>query len=89
MKKKSLIFKNTLVALMLLCLSYNAKSQPLFVENFNFPVRDSLENTGTWFASGPVTNKNVKVISPGLSYTGYLGSGIGNNVFFSNQPEVM
>lgn len=87
MKKKSLIFKNTLVALMLLCLSYNAKSQPLFVENFNFPVRDSLENTGTWFASGPVTNKNVKVISPGLSYTGYLGSGIGNNVFFSNQPD--
>ncbi|MBK7253170.1 MAG: hypothetical protein IPI04_04420 [Ignavibacteria bacterium] len=74
-------------ALMLLCLSYNAKSQPLFVENFNFPVRDSLENTGTWFASGPVTNKNVKVISPGLSYTGYLGSGIGNNVFFSNQPD--
>jgi len=87
MKKKSLIFKNTLVALMLLCLSYNAKSQSLFVENFNFPVRDSLENTGTWFASGPVTNKNVKVISPGLSYTGYLGSGIGNNVFFSNQPD--
>ncbi len=87
MKKKSLIFKNTLVALMLLCLSYNAKSQPLFIENFNFPVRDSLENTGNWYASGPVTNKNVKVISPGLTFAGYLGSGIGNNVFFSNQPD--
>ncbi len=86
--KTSLLFINIIMTSVIFfgfCIS--SQSQPLFTENFNFPVRDSLENIGNWFASGPVTNKNVKVISPGLSYAGYLGSGIGNTVFFSNQPD--
>ena len=86
--KTSLLFINIIMAAVFIFGFYcSSQSQPLFTENFNFSVRDSLENTGNWFASGPVTNKNVKVVSPGLTYAGYLGSGIGNNVFFSNQPD--
>ncbi|MBK8552185.1 MAG: hypothetical protein IPL53_14435 [Ignavibacteria bacterium] len=65
----------------------DSNSQPLFVENFNFQVRDSLEGIGTWFRSGPNTGKKIKVVNPGLTYAGYTGSGIGNTAHFSNQPE--
>lgn len=86
--KTSLMFINIIMAAVFFFGFYcSSQSQPLFTENFNFSVRDSLENTGTWFASGPVTNNNVKVISPGLTFAGYLGTGIGNTVFFSNQPN--
>ena len=69
------------------CLFHNSMSQPLFTENFNFPVRDSLENIGSWFPTGALTPYNVKVVSPGLIYTGFTGSGIGNTVQFSNHPN--
>jgi hypothetical protein len=62
-------------------------SQNLFVEDFNYPERDSLQGVGSWFASGPITPYNVKIKSPGLTYSGYLGSGTGNTAFFSNTPN--
>ena len=61
-------------------------SQVLFSENFNYPVRDTLHSVGGWF--GLYTNdKFVKVVSPGLTYTGYTASGIGNSAYFSNSPD--
>ena len=62
-------------------------SQPIFVENFNFSVRDTLEGIGNWYRSGPNTINKIKVVSPGLTYAGYAGSGIGNSAFFTNQPN--
>jgi len=59
-------------------------SQNLFVENFNYPVRDSLEGFGGWNRSGGNSIHNVRVISPGLTYSGYLGSGIGNATAMDN-----
>ena len=85
--KKSTIKMKQIISIVTLyfVLTYSgAYSQTLFIENFNFPVIDSLENTGGWTPSGPATPNNVKVIAPGLSYSGYMGSGIGNCVFFSN-----
>lgn len=86
--KTSQVFGTFIMSAILFLNFYgNSQSQPLFTENFNFPVRDSLENIGQWYATGPSTNKNIKVTSPGLVYTGYLGSGIGNTAFFSNQSN--
>lgn len=62
-------------------------SQPLLEENFNFQVRDSLEGIGKWNRSGPNSGKKIKVVSPGLNYSGYLCSGIGNTSFFTNLPN--
>jgi len=76
-----------LPVLFLFFLTIVADSQTLFVENFNFPVRDSLDGIGGWDRSGSNTPYNVKVINPGLTYAGYLGNGIGNTAFLSNDPS--
>lgn len=76
--------QTTLLLIFFICISKITFSQTLFVENFNYPVRDSIENNGGWLKSGPTTPYNIKVVSPGLSYTGYMSSGIGNSVSFSN-----
>jgi len=77
----------TIVLLAILAIINDSYSQPLFVENFNFQVRDSLEGIGNWNRSGPNTGKKIKVVSPGLNFTGYLGSGIANTSHLSNIPE--
>ena len=81
MKKNTFnLVKNTFVALLLILLNNNITiSQTLFIENFNFSVRDNLELVGGWFNSGSNTPNNVKVVTPGLTYPGYLGSGVGNS----------
>lgn len=68
-------------------ISYSVYSQNLFVENFSYPVRDSLEEIGGWYRSGGNSSYNVRIKSPGLTYSGYLGSGIGNYVYFSNETN--
>mgnify|MGYP007026481567 CR=1 FL=1 len=72
------------VILFTILICNNSFSQTLFVENFNYPVRDSIEYNGGWNLSGSNTPNNIKVVSPGLNYPGYTGSGIGNCVSFSN-----
>ena len=66
---------------------HNLFSQNLFKDDFSYPVQDSLEGLGNWSRSGVNTGYNVQVKSPGLTYAGYAGSGIGNMVFFSNTAE--
>lgn len=79
--------KYLLTVLILLCFNVSANSQTQFIENFNFPVRDSLEGIGSWLRSGGNSPYNVKVINPGLTYAGYLGSGIGNSAVLTNEPN--
>jgi hypothetical protein len=47
-----------------------------FIENFDYPAGDSLTQHG-WVAHSGTSNA-IFVTSPGLTYTGYPGSGIGN-----------
>ncbi|HMS33812.1 MAG TPA: T9SS type A sorting domain-containing protein [Ignavibacteria bacterium] len=65
----------------------NLFSQNLFKDDFSYPVLDSLEGTGGWNRSGVNLPYNVQVKSPGLTYTGYAGSGIGNTAYLSNTAE--
>lgn len=71
------------ILIALISISNSVYSQNLFVENFNYPVRDTLGGIGGWIGT-PGNRYNVKVKSPGLTYAGYNGSGIGNSVFFTN-----
>ncbi|MBS1516826.1 MAG: hypothetical protein JSS91_01930 [Bacteroidetes bacterium] len=61
-------------------------SQLLFSENFNYPVRDTLTNIGGWNSSFFPDPSHVEIRSPGLSYSGYIGSGNGNCAYMNNQP---
>ena len=47
------------------------------IEDFDYPVGDTLTNHG-WSTTGTTTTNSILVVSPGLSYTGYASSGIGN-----------
>ncbi len=59
----------------------------MFYDDFSYPVRDSLEGIGGWGRTGNNSAFNIKIISPGLTYSGYSGSGIGNTTFFSNNTD--
>lgn len=60
----------------------NNYSQLLLEENFNYPAGDSLGAHG-WVTFSGTTNI-LKVVSPGLTYTGYPSSGIGNAARVTN-----
>ena len=63
-----------------------SNSQPLLVENFNYPAGSLLTANG-WIAhSGSGTNP-VKVHTSGLSYTGYPSSNIGLSAIINNTGE--
>ena len=89
MKKNNLKNKTKYILVLIVIFITFAESfsQPLFADNFNYSVRDTLAGIGNWFRSGPNTVNKIKVVSPGLSYAGYASSGIGNAAFFTNQPN--
>jgi len=64
---------------------------PILEENFNYPAGDSLGAHG-WihFSPNTITSPRLSVTSPGLLYTGYNYSGIGNSAtltFTGNQDS--
>jgi len=61
-------------------------SQPVYIENFNYSIRDTVEGNAGWSRSS-TSNNRAKIISPGLNYAGYIGSGIGNCVFIPNETS--
>jgi hypothetical protein len=62
-------------------------SQTLLKDDFLYNPQDSLEGVGGWYRSGINTPYNIRIVSPGLTYTGYAGSGRGNAVTFRNSAE--
>ncbi|MFZ1323038.1 MAG: hypothetical protein WAT71_15880, partial [Ignavibacteria bacterium] len=63
-----------LLVLFTMSINIDLFSQNLLTEDFIFSPADSLENLGNWNRSGLNTEFNIKVVSPGLDYTGYVGS---------------
>jgi len=59
-----------------LAFSINLNAQLIFVENFDYPVGDSVQMHG-WVTHNSYGQQPI-VVSPGLTYTGYPSSGIGN-----------
>ncbi|HRJ98450.1 MAG TPA: hypothetical protein PL089_02395 [Ignavibacteria bacterium] len=74
----------TLITVLAFLASFSVSfSQPVFIENFNYPASDTVANNAGWSLSGFSTQK-AKIISPGLTYSGYLGSGSGNCIYLPN-----
>ena len=59
---------------------------PIFEENFDYPANDLLTDHGWTAHSGTGTNP-ITVVSPGLSYSGYPSSNIGNAALLDNTGE--
>ncbi|MBX7045383.1 MAG: T9SS type A sorting domain-containing protein [Ignavibacteria bacterium] len=65
-----------ITALFIFAVTLSANSQVKFVENFSYPAGDSIGAYGWVYNSGTVNP--LLVTTPGLTYTGYPLSGIGN-----------
>jgi len=59
-----------------LLISSAAFTQPLLIEDFNYTAGDAITAHGWVSHSGSTTNP-ILVTTPGLTFTGYVGSGIG------------
>ncbi|MBK6878441.1 MAG: hypothetical protein IPG99_18910 [Ignavibacteria bacterium] len=69
--------KKKLVLILFFGLMLNAFAQQRLIENFDYTAGDSLGAHGWTSFSGGATNR-LLVTSPGLTYSGYPQSGIGN-----------
>lgn len=76
------------VLLAFIVLSMNVNSQPLLVEDFNYPHGTLLTTTGFWNAhSGSGTNA-ITVTNPStITYPGYLSSGLWGEVTLTTTGE--
>ncbi|MEI6060384.1 MAG: T9SS type A sorting domain-containing protein [Bacteroidota bacterium] len=77
--KKHLLLYGLLPLVFLMGFSLNSKAQLLFEENFAYPVGDLLTAHGWVAHSGAGTNA-IAATAASISYTGYLSSGIGDEV---------
>ncbi|MBS4015751.1 MAG: T9SS type A sorting domain-containing protein [Candidatus Latescibacteria bacterium] len=66
-----------LVLVMLLTLSTTAFGVLLMEENFNYTAGTALTATGNWTAHSGAGANAILVTTPGLTYSGYVASGIG------------
>jgi hypothetical protein len=76
MKKLLLLFTLTFLGF------YN-NAQQLFTEDFDY-VNGQTLNVNTWTQNGGGPGTNALVDSPGLTYTGYVLSGIGNAAYLQS-----
>lgn len=75
--------KHILLYSIFFCCSVS-KTQHLLTEDFLYSPIDSLNNSGGWFSYSGDPRFVTKVVSPGLDYSGYVGSGRGNTAMMEN-----
>ena len=78
--------KLSFILLFVFAFYFCANAQPLLVENFDYPAGDSIGAHGWVVFSGGATNV-LTVISPGLTFSGYSQSGIGNCTRIHNNGQ--
>lgn len=76
--------KHVVTLLMLMAISSVASAQ-LLKEDFDYPAGDSLRAHG-WLLSSSTVNP-LKVTTPGLTFTGYSSSGVGNATTLMNTGQ--
>jgi len=69
--------KNTFLAIILF--SSLTFSQAVFIEDFDYPAGNNITSHG-WVATALPGSNPVKIVSPGLTFSGYINSNIGNAV---------
>ena len=76
MKKVLLLFTFAFLGIL-------SNAQQLFTEDFEYVNGQSL-NVNTWTQNGGGPGTNALVDSPGLTYTGYVLSGVGNAAYLQS-----
>jgi len=69
--------KITLLLSFIACIVF-AQAQVLLVEDFNYPIGSDIKSKGWPIHSGSGATKDSITIVSGLTFAGYIGSGIGN-----------
>src|ERR1044071_20623 len=74
------------IALAIMAVACTASAQ-LLSENFDFTAGTFLTNNPGWAVHSGFGNNPITVTSPGLTYAGYVGSGVGNAVSMTTTGE--
>lgn len=83
--KKLCTFAAVLILTFLFTGIINAQS--LFIDNFSYTAGVNLVPNGGWAVTGTTVTTPIQTIATGLTYTGYIGSGIGGAVQFGISGE--
>ncbi len=86
MKMKNLLRTAALTAATLLLWTTVGWGQALLVENFDYTAGTNLTANG-WTAHSGAGTAPIQVVSPGLVYSGYMGSGVGLAAGVNNSGE--
>jgi len=81
--------KITLLLSFVACVVLAQAQAPIFVEDFDYPIGDALTAHGWAKHSGTVTPNDSILVTDGLTFVGYSGSGIGGaaNLVGSNKDQ--
>ena len=75
-----------LVTVFICVISFGTLQAQLLTEDFDYPAGDTLTSHG-WAAHSGAGTQPQTVVSPGLTFTGYPSSGIGNAALLDNNGE--
>ena len=75
-----------LAAILILASAALGQTSPLLVEDFDYPAGSLLTANG-WAAHSAAGTNAITVTSPGLTYPGYPGSGVGNAATLNTSGE--
>ena len=75
-----------LVTVFICIVSFGTLQAQLLTEDFDYPAGDTLTSHG-WIAHSGAGTQPQTVVSPGLTFTGYPSSGIGNAALLDNNGE--
>lgn len=75
-----------MIAALTLGFQFSSTAQTLLEENFDYPANDLITAHG-WSAHSGAASQPITVGAPGLTFPGYLSSGIGNAAFADNNGE--
>jgi hypothetical protein len=83
---KKFTFFAIMIAALTLGFQFSSTAQTLLEENFDYPANDLITAHG-WTAHNAGGVQPITVVAPGLTFPGYIASGIGNAALADNTGE--
>lgn len=65
-----------------------AKAQLLLTENFEYTAGTNLSGQGSWGLTGTAATPVIQVTATSITYSGYPGSGVGNEITLTNGEDL-
>lgn len=79
--------KITLLLAFVACIFF-AKAQLLLTENFEYTAGTNLLGQGSWGLTGTAATPVIQVTATSITYSGYPGSGVGNEITLTNGEDL-